>query len=91
MLVVEGKPRPPQRNHANQEQTWHRLHALLSRFTITCGADIARGKTDCRSTSHAGDERGNRPNTGAVVHQRGYGAVARQTGACWSAPEPSGR
>jgi ribosomal protein S12 methylthiotransferase accessory factor YcaO len=42
MLAVEGKPGPPRRNHASQEQTWQRLHALLSKFTITCGADIAR-------------------------------------------------
>lgn len=42
MLVVEGKPRPPQLNHAGQEQTWQRVHSLLSRFTITYGADVAR-------------------------------------------------
>ena len=42
-------------------------------------------KADRRSVSHAGDERGNRPRTGAVLHQHGYGAVTRQTAACWDA------
>lgn len=50
-----------------------------------------RPKTVCQSRSHAGDERGNQPNTGAVMHQRGYGAIARQTAACWMPiPESSG-
>ena len=42
LLMVEGKPRPPQQSHASQEQNWQRVHALLSGFTITCGADITR-------------------------------------------------